>query len=299
MAAYRAMRFYASDDWNTQVNFTVNGYPLGSTITTGSSPIINVSIVDVDVTDTISSIKVYYGVPGSTTLGTVLTSVTNAKQLSFVHNSNPGSSFYYYLEILQKDGDKIWTAPIWVNRTHTILPLNVTTLKGAQKKDVIELNATINIHEEASVVLEKSFKGNDYMSIATVTTFPGKPAITIADKHPVAGYQYYRLKFTEKDGSINYSAVAAVLYTDNTFVLKSIYPNPAVSDVSMEIIANKAATATIKIYNAEGKLMRQFAQGLTSGKNLLKHDVHALASGTYHIVVVADDVKLESTFIKH
>ncbi|MBL0181888.1 MAG: hypothetical protein IPP96_06130 [Chitinophagaceae bacterium] len=39
MAAYKAIRFYASDDWNAQVNFTINGKVMGNFITTGNSSI--------------------------------------------------------------------------------------------------------------------------------------------------------------------------------------------------------------------------------------------------------------------
>ena len=82
MAAYKAMRFYASDDWNTLINFTINAYPLGSTIQTSVNPTINISVTDPDENDTITSIKIYYGIAGSGTLSTVLTSVANKTDLS-------------------------------------------------------------------------------------------------------------------------------------------------------------------------------------------------------------------------
>lgn len=297
MAAYRAMRFYASDDWNAQVNFTVNGYPLGSTIETSANPTINVTITDPDVSDTTASIKLYYGVPGSGVLGTVLSSVTNTNQLSFIHNSSAGSSYYYYLEITQKDGDKIWTAPVWVNRSSTVLPLNIATLKGAQKKDVIELNATIANNDYENISIEKSYKGYDYTTIATATK-SSSPAFIITDNNPVAGYQYYRLKFINKDGSVGYSAVASVLFVDNTYTLKSIYPNPAVESISIEISAMKAATAIIRIYNSEGRLVTAAEQKLSAGKNSMKQNIRSLLTGTYYVVATINDVKLETTFLK-
>jgi hypothetical protein len=57
-----------------------------------------------------------YGVPGSKVLSTVLTSVSNTGGLSFSHSAKKGEVYYYYVEITQNDGDKIYTAPIWVRR---------------------------------------------------------------------------------------------------------------------------------------------------------------------------------------
>ena len=65
MAAYKARRFYASDDWNTQVSFTINANPMGSEIVTQLNPTINIDVTDVDKDDVVATIKVYYGVPGS------------------------------------------------------------------------------------------------------------------------------------------------------------------------------------------------------------------------------------------
>lgn len=297
MTAYKAMRFYASDDWNTRVNFTVDGYPLGSTVISGSSPVINVFVTDPDVTDTTASIKVYYGVPGSNILGTVLTSVTNSSQLSFVHNSSTGSSYYYYLEITQKDGDKIWTAPVWVNRSISILPLNTITLKGAQKKDIIELNAILTNADYESIVVEKSFKGYEYNSIATITK-TGSESVTLTDNHPVAGYQYYRLRFIKKDGLISYSAVVSVLFIDNRFVIKRIYPNPAAHEINIAMNVGKETTVTINIYSSDGRLVIHNEQKLTVGENVIKQNVLSLPAGTCYVVATVENAKIETTFFK-
>ena len=114
--ALRKMHFYSSDDWNVKVDFNINSQPMGSIYTHSTTPTLNVSITDPDVEMT-SSITVYYGVPGSSALPTVLTSTANSNTLSFNHNIANLST--YYLEILQADGDIIWTSPIWYTRNNT------------------------------------------------------------------------------------------------------------------------------------------------------------------------------------
>ena len=121
---FKKMRFYCSDDWNTKVNFQILNQPMGSIITHSGTPTLSVTITDPDVAETVASIVVYYGVPGSGTICTALTTVTSTANLTYNHAAATNlSKYYYYLEITQADGDKIWTSPIWYNRNDAIVSL--------------------------------------------------------------------------------------------------------------------------------------------------------------------------------
>ena len=113
-ASYRARRFYASQDWNTKVRFTINNAPLRSYIKGTPAADIAVSVSDPDLTDKTKSIRVMYGRPGSRVPAKVLTRATNKESFQFLHTLQLGETFYYYLEVVQQDGDIIFTAPIWV-----------------------------------------------------------------------------------------------------------------------------------------------------------------------------------------
>lgn len=117
MDAIRKMRFYSSDDWNVKVDFNINSQPLGGIYTHSTAPTLSVNISDPDIEST-TSITVYYGVPGSGTQATILTSNTGSNTLSFTHNIANLSTYYYFLEIKQADGDMIWTSPIWYTRNN-------------------------------------------------------------------------------------------------------------------------------------------------------------------------------------
>jgi len=116
--AYREMRFYASADWNVKVKFSINGFPMGKRINTRKAASIKVEVTDPDTGDDVKSIKIFFGSPGSKILSTVLPggSKTNANQLDVSHDAKKGETFYYYAEIIQSDGDKIFTSPIWVRK---------------------------------------------------------------------------------------------------------------------------------------------------------------------------------------
>jgi len=115
MDAYRHRRFYASDDWNANVNFTVGGNIMGSVVSSTSDPIISISVADGD-GELCSSIKIWYGVPGSNIAAATLTSVSNSNTLNYTHSIGLNSSYYYYAEITQTDGDKIYTSPVWYTK---------------------------------------------------------------------------------------------------------------------------------------------------------------------------------------
>jgi PKD repeat protein len=119
LKAFRKMRFYSSDDWNTKVTFTINNQVMGSTVTQPGSPTIAVTVQDDD-NENVTSIAVYYGIPGSGTAPTVLTTVNNTTTLNYTHAIGNTASYYYYLKITQQDGDIIWTSPIWYKRNDAI-----------------------------------------------------------------------------------------------------------------------------------------------------------------------------------
>lgn len=115
MAAYHANRFYASEDWNTQVNFTINGKPMGSRLANTAGIHIAVKVKDPDQDDQVKSFKIWYGRPGSDNNATVFRQVNGQQELQIDQPLQANDSWYYFVEITQKDGDRIVTSPIWVS----------------------------------------------------------------------------------------------------------------------------------------------------------------------------------------
>lgn len=114
--AIRRNRFYASDDWNAEVEFTVNSEMMGSRMNGNTNPVIGVNINDADA-EIIDTIRIWYGVPGSNLTATVLYQATSSSSLQYTHSISAGTEYYYYAEIVQSDGDLIRTAPIWYNKS--------------------------------------------------------------------------------------------------------------------------------------------------------------------------------------
>ncbi len=114
--AMRQRHFYASDDWNAEVTYTVNGQPMGSIFTGQQTPSIQVSYTDAD-GEALASLTLMRGVPGSGVLATaVATAATGTTSLSYVDPLANQSTAYYYVVLVQADGDRIVTSPIWYTR---------------------------------------------------------------------------------------------------------------------------------------------------------------------------------------
>ena len=141
--AFRQRRFYASDDWNLEVNFKIQNQPMGSEITNAGNPTLSVSINDPDLEST-TSVTVFSGVAGSGSAPTQLTSVNNSNSFNYTHLASSNVEYYYYLYIVQADGDKIWTAPIWYTR-------NDNTIIQAPMANFID---TLNICSNNPIVFE-------------------------------------------------------------------------------------------------------------------------------------------------
>ncbi len=110
--AYRANRFYATQDWNTKVDFTINGQPMGSYLKSTSDLDIKISVSDEDPGDRIKSITLFYGEPGQGLAPKQLT-VSALDTLQYTFTVPTGKAYYFFSKITQQDGDQIVTSPIW------------------------------------------------------------------------------------------------------------------------------------------------------------------------------------------
>ncbi|RQO70311.1 hypothetical protein DBR43_20025 [Pedobacter sp. KBW06] len=121
--AIKKMRFYASQDSAAKVTFTLNKMPLGSVFTGVAGPVISVSTAT---TSPVTSIKLMYGTPGS---GVNPTQVSNSSSgvLNYTHSDLANlATGYYYADILETDGSRIITSPIWYTRDDSFIPKTQT-----------------------------------------------------------------------------------------------------------------------------------------------------------------------------
>jgi len=308
MAAFKANRFYASEDWNAQVNFTINGKFMGTFFTSTSNSSISVTVNDPDApgdpNDNTSKIEIFYGITGSGAVATLLSSNTGSASLSYGHVSSIGINYYYFAKITQVDGNVIWTAPIWVNRTAVIVPLELTRFKGIQQKEEIWLNwITAQEINADHFEIERSFDGSHFEKIGNVYskyhTTSSPTSYDFTDAGAVNGLNFYRLKQFDLDGKYRYSDIVPVMFDHSIVKRISINPNPVISDLNIVLAVSENAIVLCKIYNTEGREIKSMTASIVAGKNILSANISSLANGNYILVVIANKERVaETRFIK-
>lgn len=113
--AMRDMRFYATEDCDTKIEFTVNSRVMGSVFTDRNAPSISVRLSDLTTPISSAKIRLMFGVPGSKIIAVPLDSAIGSS-FDYVHNELPvNSTGYYYTEITNGTARMV-TSPIWYTR---------------------------------------------------------------------------------------------------------------------------------------------------------------------------------------
>jgi N6-adenosine-specific RNA methylase IME4 len=109
----------------------------------------------------------------------------------------------------------------------------------------------------------------------------------LVDKTPVTGLNQYRLKQVDLNGTITYSVIVPIMYTDKPqqqISNISVYPNPALDVLHTEIEANSKPGTSYKvnITNSEGKVLSSSISSQSSWQN----NVSGFLPGGYIIQIL-------------
>jgi hypothetical protein len=306
MAAYKARRFYASDDWDAQVTFTVNGNMMGSIANVNANSSIYVSVVDAQnntgAADQISKIEMYYGVPKSGTNATILTTVVNANTLNFTHPTVLGNQYYYFAKITQVDGDIIWTSPVWIKNTG-VLPITMLDFAANENNENIDLSWTTALEiNNIFFEIESSIDGINFKAIEKIfskNSNSTRPTNYFSiDKNAQSGRNYYRLKQVDLNGVVNYSNTISIykMYSISKIIIN---PNPVQSRLNIQYFSKNDEDVVCKIYSNDGRAVNEFKTHLYKGKNNIGRDIAFLSKGIYFVVLSKPNMRIaESNFIK-
>jgi hypothetical protein len=119
----------------------------------------------------------------------------------------------------------------------------------------------------------------------------------LPDDNDFMGVTYYRLRLTDADGRVFYSNTAAVKgYHIEQF---TVFPNPAAQTAWLTWNNRQAGTASIRIYDANGRQVLQQPALTAEGAAVNKVDVSRLPPGTYLVTVrLADKTERTGKLVK-
>ncbi|MCU6498061.1 CehA/McbA family metallohydrolase [Rugamonas sp. A1-17] len=110
IAAIKARRVFATMDKTSQLILTANGHVMGERFT-NSGTLNLVANFASSSGKTVSSVKMYEGVPGRKGTVTQLSATASTTITPAV------GEHFYYAKITQNDGNILWSAPVWVTQT--------------------------------------------------------------------------------------------------------------------------------------------------------------------------------------
>ncbi len=281
----KKMRFYASQDCNAKINFSINSEYIGSIVTKAGVPVISVSTIST--TSAISSVAVMYGVPGSGTAATQLTSNAGG---TFTYTDNAlanGSQRYYYLDITETDGSRIVTSPIWYTRNDAARgSSSLTSFFAVNEPDRVILKWTTANEEYNQLfeVLRSIDGGKNYSLLGSIN---GKgfssnvQTYALSDMQPYAGVAYYRLVQRNAAGDVRFTDVKVVNRSVAPVTYFTVYPNPVQGLLNINVSAYATERTMVEVYDLNGR--RLVAQPFTiiAGEQTLSLDMSRLGSGTY------------------
>ncbi|MBL7925181.1 MAG: T9SS type A sorting domain-containing protein [Bacteroidia bacterium] len=286
LQAIRRRSFYASDDWNAKVSFGVSGFAMGSICSAAADPHIRLSITDPD-NESTGSIRIWSGVAGSGSSATILYSTTGIDSLDFIHVLPAGSSRYYFAEITQSDGDKIWTAPVWYTSNANPPPFELIdfTAQRAGEHAVLQWS-TVNEFNLDRIDIEKSTDALQFFVAGSRSPAGGLGLTTTynwTDPQTLDTSTYYRLNAYDLSGLSQLSPLRRV---DPALLPPgaSIYPNPSSGGDTWIALSNtRQESIRMEIFNAEGKLMYSAVYLSEAGILYLPFRMEAFARGLYTV----------------
>jgi hypothetical protein len=258
--------------------------PTSSTIYAGQNITYNVSNV---------AGSTWYAVQdnsGTSYATSVYTSNTNGFSLN-TSNFNSPDTYNLLVSADKLSGCPASTASASVLVNPIVTPVRFITVAAENVSQGIKVGWTVAEEENVShYQVEKSFDGRNF-SLAGSVDF--KQAISALNQYSYTDVVvntdriYYRIRQVDKDQHYTYSSIVMVKARPGKKI--QAWPVPAISEININITANRAQTTAIEILDMNGRKMLSRSIHLSSGNNGVSiNQLGKFAKGTYFIKIFAD-----------
>ncbi|MEP7257794.1 MAG: T9SS type A sorting domain-containing protein, partial [Flavitalea sp.] len=94
---------------------------------------------------------------------------------------------------------------------------------------------------------------------------------------------YYRLRVTDKDGSVTLSKIVPLLFGSDGLRLIAVSPTIASDNTVLTIASSEKASVHFSLTSGEGKLIRSFTRVIEEGSTAITVNAYGLSAGMYFI----------------
>ena len=172
------------------------------------------------------------------------------------------------------------------SRNATPLPIDLLSFEGRLVKDEVELIwLTASELNNDYFNIEHSIDGIHFESIARIESkgdSPNQTAYSYVDANPVSGYNYYRLKQTDTDGTTVYAGQVIVVEFATSSSIR-LDPNP-VHGSQIELVYpvhTQQEQLSVQIFSIDGRLLKAYQFQLDNGIQRINIELDNLAEGVY------------------
>ncbi|HRD54684.1 MAG TPA: T9SS type A sorting domain-containing protein, partial [Flavobacteriales bacterium] len=227
------------------------------------------------------------GATGMSSSGTNPSEPAGGSKWSSLMNVTAGENYMLYISNWSQSGlafDLSWQLTNGASLDCQLLPVQLLSLNGAPVPSGIQLDwQTATESNSAFFAVERMDETGAFQQIGQVAAAGNSAsttAYTFLDPQPLPGFNYYRLKMIDADGSSELSEVVSVANRYGSFV-GSLFPNPAVDQINVAIAATEDMDVNLRVFDASGRLIREHRAHAVPGQPTVTMPLHGLESGQY------------------
>lgn len=172
------------------------------------------------------------------------------------------------------------------------LPLNVSSFTAKSRKTDILLNwNSVNADLPEEYILEHSNDGKNFAVLRTISVKPTLASYEAADEKPFTGWNYYRLRTTDKRLHEQVSNIIRVWFGVNEVI--RISPNPATEKIVI-ILPSPRSISGIELVNIAGQVLKKV--------NMIQFqteiNISQLQAGMYYLRITGPNGTMIKTFVR-
>ena len=170
------------------------------------------------------------------------------------------------------------------------LPIRLVSFNGIKENSSVLLKWQTSSEQDSKLFdVEFSTDGNQWTSIGKVAA-AGNSTTTrnysMVHTTPVNGVNYYRLKQVDTRNNFAYSNIVPIAFTIRGVTIHSVYPNPFVSQLKLDVSSDRTGYVRIQLSDNLGRILRTQSVALQVGVNRISLDnLSDLGSGIYNVEV--------------
>ncbi len=183
------------------------------------------------------------------------------------------------------------------------LPIDLLYFTGAKNGDTNRLNwATASEENTAYFEVERSKDGLNFEAVARVAA-AGNSSTTLTyvanDMQPLSGISYYRLRTVDLDNSEGFSNIISLERAVKGTDLVALFPNPASTQITYQLMAESADELTVKVIDALGRVNSSQVVQVNAGLNSQTLEISKLSPGLYYLqITCCDGQTITQKFVK-